>query len=594
MNKPVDFSQEYFEEDTRSISDYLAILGRRRKPAIIAFGLLVLMAIGLALNLPAVYRSTAVILIEQQEIPQGLVESTVTGYADQRIQVINQRVMTSANLLSLIKKYDLYVEERKKLPPEQIIGMMRDNIKLEMISADVLDPRSGRPVSATIAFSLAFESESPRKAQEVANELTTLYLNENIHARRRSTTDTAEFLGSEANKLEREITQLERKLADFKQKNQGSLPEQIDLNTRMMDRVERDLDSVDRDLRSVGERDVFLRGELAVLDPTMPDPVQRGAEVFDADIRLQALQNRYLSALSKYSDNHPDVIKLRNEISAVGGGDGQGASSLLQGELVTARSQLAQYQERYSPAHPDVLAQQRRVEALERSVTSSASIGIPSRNRTRANPAFVQIRAQLQANEVQRQSLTAKRAQLEARMTKVELRLDNTPRVEQEYRDLTRNHQNASSKYQEIKAKQLQARLAQSLEADNKGERFTLIEPPLRPEIPIKPNRPAIIVLGLLLAMGAGLGLAFILEAMDSSITSRHSLMAVTGMAPLGVIPKLVDLEEEARKKKRNIIVVLLLALILVSTLLAIVHVAYMPLDILMIRLSRVIELRLG
>ncbi len=592
MNRPVDFPQDYFEEDTRSLSDYLAILGRRRKPAIITFAVLVVLAIALALNLPAVYRSTAVILIEQQEIPQGLVESTVTGYADQRIQVINQRVMTSANLLSLINKYDLYPEERRKLPPEQVIEMLRENIKLEMISADVLDPRSGRPMSATIAFSLGYESESPKKAQEVANELTTLYLNENVQARRRSTTDTADFLASEAKKLENEIAALEQRLATFKQENQGSLPEQVELNTRMMDRVERDLDAVDRDLRSIEERKIYLTGELASLDPNIPDFRQRGADAYDPDVRLQALQTEYLTKLSKYSEEHPDVQKLKNEIAALGGGDGQGVSALLQGELVAARSKLAELQERYAPEHPDVQRQERKVRALERSIASSSAVK-PTQSM-RANPAYINIKTQLQSAEVEKQSLLIKRAQLEARMNKIETQLKNMPRVEQEYRDLSRDYENASAKYQEIKAKQLEARLAQSLEADNKGERFTLIEPPLLPEVPIKPNRPAIIVLGLLLAIGAGLGVAFLLEGMDSSITSRHSLLAVTGIPPLAVIPKLVDLEEEAKRKRRTLVAVGLILTILVGVALAIIHVAYMPLDVLIIRLGRVLEMKFG
>ncbi|MGV6859344.1 MAG: lipopolysaccharide biosynthesis protein [bacterium] len=592
MNRPVDFPQDYFDEETRSISDYLAILGRRRKPAIITFGILVVLAIALALNLPAVYRSTAVILIEQQEIPKGLVESTVTGYADQRIQVINQRVMTSANLLSLINKYDLYPEERKKYPPEQVIEMLRENIKLEMVSADVIDPRSGRPMAATIAFSLGYESESPKKAQEVANELTTLYLNENVQARRRSTTDTADFLSSEAKKLENQISTLEKRLATFKQENQGSLPEQVDLNTRMMDRAERDLDAVDRDLRAIDERKIYLTGELATLDPSIPDGRRMRPDAYDPDLKLQALQSEYVTKLAKYSDDHPDVQKLKKEIAALGGGDGQGVSALLEAELATARSRLAELQERYGPEHPDVKRQQRKVVALEKSASSSSSYS-PSVSM-RANPAYVNIKTQLQSADVDKQSLLTKRAQLEAKLNKLESQLNNTPRVEQEYRDLTRDYENASSKYQEIRAKQLEARLAQSLEADNKGERFTLIEPPLLPEIPIKPNRPAIIVLGLLLAIGAGLGVAFLLETMDSSITSRHALMAVTGAAPIAVIPKLVDLEEESKRKRRTVLSLILVSVILVGVALAIIHVAYMPLDVLFIRLGRVLEMKFG
>src|SRR3569832_1174686 len=140
----------------KSLQDYLAMLRRRRILIASIASLVVLATVIVALSLPPLYRASATILIEQQEIPADLVRSTVSSYADQRIQSINQRVMTRGNLVDIIRKYDLYPEERRSQPLESVVERMRIDIQMKMLSADVMDPRSGRPMLATFAFTLSF------------------------------------------------------------------------------------------------------------------------------------------------------------------------------------------------------------------------------------------------------------------------------------------------------------------------------------------------------------------------------------------------------------------------------------------------------
>ena len=171
------------ENQTPDIKDYLKIVKKRRRFLIIPLAIILLLSIVLAVALPSVYRSTATILIEEQEIPSELVKSTVTTFAARQVQYINQRIMSRSNLVDIIKKYDLYASDRKSKTEEVILEKMRDSIKVETISADVIDPRSGHPTKATIAFSLAFDDESPALSQKVTNELTSLFLKENIKSR---------------------------------------------------------------------------------------------------------------------------------------------------------------------------------------------------------------------------------------------------------------------------------------------------------------------------------------------------------------------------------------------------------------------------
>src|ERR1700722_5001037 len=131
---------------------------RRRWTILLVAGIVMALTVTLALLLPPTYTSGATILIEQQEIPQELVRSAVTSFADQRVQVISQRVMTTQNLLALIERYDLYPDIRESKPREVLLQTMRNDIAMKMISADVIDPRSGRPTQATIAFSISYQN----------------------------------------------------------------------------------------------------------------------------------------------------------------------------------------------------------------------------------------------------------------------------------------------------------------------------------------------------------------------------------------------------------------------------------------------------
>src|SRR5579863_3011879 len=172
---------------TLTLADRWAALRRRRWPALSGLVLVLVAAATAALLWPPTYRSTGTILIEQQELPSDLVQSTITSYADQRIQVISQRVMTTDNLLRIMERYNLYPKKRNSQPREVLLDQMRKDIQFQMISADVMDPRQGRATKADIAFSVSYNSDSADVAARVANELVSLYLDENVKSRRQQT-----------------------------------------------------------------------------------------------------------------------------------------------------------------------------------------------------------------------------------------------------------------------------------------------------------------------------------------------------------------------------------------------------------------------
>ena len=565
--------------------DWSALARRRGKLAVIVFLTILVLGVVVSLSLPAVYRASAIILIEQQEIPSDLVRSTITGFADQRVQVIRQRVMTSTNLIEIINKYNLYAEERTREPVTAVLGQFRDDIQLNMISADVVDPRSGRPTQATIAFSLSYRSRSPTLAQQVTNELVSLFLAENLQERTQRATETYSFLTEEANRLNREISALEQQLADFKARNGRSLPELQQLNLQLLDRADRELMDIDRSLQALEEQRIALEGQLSIVPPYDRLVSETGERLLGPVDRLKASEAQLIAAQARYTEDHPQVRTLKREVARLRAelGYAQPADELLE-RLQDAETRLDDLRGKYAEDHPDIVRLENLVSAISASLNSASTSPDPlakpePASITADNPAYIDLQTRLDAVIAEQRAMGERRRQAERKFSDYESVLVNAPLVEAEYRKLSRDYQNALLKYQEIKDKEMEAQLAESLETDRKGERFTLIEPPLRPEEPISPNRPALLLLGVVLALGGGLGSVALAEQFDPTLRGPATLSALLGEAPLTVVPTISTQRELAlHKRHRHIAVITAGALVVV--VLVLIHFLLMPLDV--------------
>ncbi|MEM2983404.1 MAG: Wzz/FepE/Etk N-terminal domain-containing protein, partial [Candidatus Bathyarchaeia archaeon] len=205
------------EQETKTIQDFKEILKRRKWSFILPLLIVFIIGTIVAFALPPIYRSTATILIEEQEIPREYVMSTVTSYAEQRLQSINQRIMSSSRLLEIINRFNLYADLRKKWVIEEIIEKMREDIKFQTISADVVDRRTGRPTAATIAFTVSYEGKNPALVQQVANVLASLYLEENMRTREEQTVGATRFLEEELKEVQAKLANLDARIAQYKQ-----------------------------------------------------------------------------------------------------------------------------------------------------------------------------------------------------------------------------------------------------------------------------------------------------------------------------------------------------------------------------------------
>ncbi|MES9993371.1 MAG: lipopolysaccharide biosynthesis protein [Candidatus Thiodiazotropha sp.] len=525
------------------INDYLAILKRRKKQLIIPALIIFVICAGFAVALPSVYRSEATILIEQQEVPNELVRSTVTSYAAERIQVISQRVMTTENLSKIIDGYGLYENKRDTVSMTILSEKLRKNIELEIISADVVDPRSGRPTKATIAFKLSFSDKDPRIAQKVTNELVSLYRNENLRQRTQSALETSSFLSSEANKLKKDLLELESSLATFKEKHVNNLPELQEINIRLMERNERELSEITQQINNLEERKIYLESELAQINPITDIYNSSGSRVMGTEDRIRILQSEYLQLETRYTDQHPTLIKIRDEIEVL----------------------KKEFDENSS--------NQKRISQSD-------------------NPAYLQLETQLNAAEVELVSLRDMKAEITNKIRDYENRLIQSPQVEREYRNLTRDYENAKAKYQEVKSKQLEADIAKSLESERKGERFSLIEPPQLPEKPDKPNRLVITFIGFVFGLFGGVGNVALKESIDDTIHGSKDVEIITSAQPLAIIP-LIKSQDRAFIKTHKILLISAVIVAVIVVGITLIHSFIMPFDVLWPVIMRKIGLQI-
>lgn len=573
------------QQQEKDIRDYIIAIRKRKTAIFLIFLLILIPTILISVLLPPTYMSSSTILIEQQEIPQELVMSTVTSYAAERIQTIQARVMTRTNLMKIIEKFDLYVDERKLETTEEIVAKMREAVSLDIISANVVDPRTGRPSAAAIAFSLSYKGKSPGQVQRVANELTTLYLNENLTSRSQKATETSVFFKDEADRLAGQISDLEEKLADFKQKNADALPELKQINLNILQRNENSLYTLEATLRSLDEKKFYLNGQLAQLDPGNP-------AVPGSTERLKVLKAEYASAKSKYSDEHPDIIRLKSEIESLENEVGStGSLDAITEQLKFMNGELSQKKKIYTSDHPDIVSLQNKINSLNAELDRKKAMPLEEKPELQPdNPLYITIETQLASVNSEIKSIKQQRDNLLQEISKLEESLYKAPQVEREYLNLKRDYDNAVAQYRNTKAKQMQADVAKQLEAESKGEKFTLIEPAALPEKPISPNRSAILFLGFVLALGSGFGYAIVLDAISGTVRGSRSVQRTVGVLPLSVIPYELNLEDRAKSQKiKKSIFLFIIAIIIIGVIF--VHFFISPLDVIWFRILRKAEI---
>ena len=493
--------QEDIEE---SPSNIIPALQRYKWHLIVSIPLILVVCTFVILALPPVYKAEGRIMVETQQIPQDLVRSTVTSAASEQIGVIQQRVMTRANLLDIISKYDYFTNDNAS--PAQINQLLADFSS--HIGVDIESARRGREAVA-IGFRVSFSSPSPSVAQAVANDLVTLFLSENVKSRTKRASETTAFLNSEAKKIRKELNEIEAQVVQFKQENKDTLPEHLDLYVDMLDSSREQVSNLSREVLSYKEQLNTLDNQLRTLrdEGTVVDDISQQ--------NIGQLREEYRRLLLIYQPSHPDLVALRERINILEQG---GANS-----------------------------------GDQNNGLSDAEVAL--------NNQILTIKAQIDIAEANRQQELEEIADLEQRIVKI-------PQVEQGFTEISRDYQSKIAQYNSIIARVQDAEMAESLEQERKAERFSVLESPVYPTSPSEPDRKKLMILAFAFAFGLPVGLVLAIGFLDKSIRGSDALELITGAPPLIEIPYIETKTEAMKKRKAIMIGILVgLGLLLVSLL---------------------------
>lgn len=479
-----------------SLSDCVRIVRRRVPHILVPFLLVSLGGATVVKLLPSIYRSTAKVSVESQQIPAELVRSTIIGAADERIGFIEQAVMTDARMEEIIGDFGLYQDELATQPLPKVINKFRENTTVQAL----LDPYARSRTA--IAFTVSFDHTDPNTARDVATTLVDLFLKENTKSRSSLATGTAAFLRQQAEKLSERFRAMDQRVAEYKRKHSDALPEHLDLRVSMLQQVEFDIRRVQREIAAAEQERRLLETQRDTIDVLVVSP--RGVE--NAELtpqqRLRALKADLANKSAFYADIHPDLIRLK-----------------------------------------------RMIATAENEVRKDPGVKANSLSEPASNPEFAQMNMRIAATENRLALLKTQEQDLSAKLSDLQSTILKTPEVERGLKELTFDYDSAVEEYQEIRDKQQQAELAENLETNEMAERFVLLETPTVPVSPVRPDRLKLMALCIAVALGSGGALAFAAELVENQkIRDPFTLSSLLGARPLATLPY-IELHAEGRQR---------------------------------------------
>jgi succinoglycan biosynthesis transport protein ExoP len=551
-------------------------LARRRYRLFLSvFTLLFLASVVIALTLPPIYKSTTMILIEEQQIPTEYVKSTITTYAEERLQMITRQIMKHSQMRAIIKRYGLY---REKVTSGDMVGAV-DQLK-ESITLENISSKQGNK-SSTVAFTLSHEGKDPETVQKVTEALAMLYLQEEVKSREKLVSVTTGFLKEELDSLKRQVNIHEERISAFKSEHIGELPENTAMNLQNISRLERELDGLTARIRSLEDRKIYLKGQLSYVEPLNPIKTAQGQVASNPKERLKTLRLDLIRSQARLSETHPDIRKLKAEIAKLEEQVGPTNEAVEKVKLLKDnQARLAELKGRLGDKHPDVKRLTRQVQILsdevDKILTNNAFARIEEERPD--NPAYINLLTQVVSAEAEIKSLKEVKVGINEDLEDLRSKVSSAPVIEKEYKELTLDYTNAKNKYNEMLSKLMTAEVAQQMEEQQIGEKFTILEPAYTPTRPAKPNRLAIILLGFVVAGGAGLGSAAVKEALDQTLKDENELAQITGLPVLTSL-SFVKTPEELRAKRLKAAVVVCAIVGVAISALVIVNTFMMPLD---------------
>ncbi|MEO8017506.1 MAG: hypothetical protein ABI769_06815 [Pseudomonadota bacterium] len=518
-------------ENTPEFSGYIHAIARRKG---LLFGVAIpiaALAILLSIGLPDLYTSSALVEIDEPSSAQSLAETSGgESYADQYVQNLKGIVLTDSNLRKMAKEQDLY----PGYDDDSMLQRLKRDISVSIVTTPILDPRTGREREVVDAFTLSYDHRDPAKAQKGAQWLVTAFLAEHRRQRQGRASNSAQFYASEAERVRKQVSGLESKLAEFKRANAGQLPELTEVNMSIMDRTETQLEQINQQISSLRQERVFLAAQLEQSRAAGPDAGS-----------VRQLEDQYSRMRSSYDESHPDMVALRRQIDSLKYGTSAGSGTSLRSQLTTKRATLAEAQQRYGAEHPDIKRLQRDIATLETRIKSGERGDVEMADGT---PVGMQLRTQINATDSQLGSLMARGAELRAKMSGLEKNVTAAPQVEREYSNATRDLTIAREKYEQLLNRQMDAEVSEAAIVGGRQDEFRLVQAPMLPSVPSKPERLAMLLVGLVASVVLALTVTVAAEAMDPKVRGARDIRELLSVSPLVAIPDI----RNSRSRRRN------------------------------------------
>ncbi len=492
----------------------LPVWSRRKWLAILIFAVPMAAGSSLVAFMPNIYRSAATVLVDRQQVPESFVRSTVTSALETRLQTISQEVLSRSRLEALLNRFDLYPHLRKNAPLETVVERLRADIKLEIKSAELRGLRE-----ATVAFAISYRGRDPVQVALVANTLASFYIEEDLRARGRQATGTADFLKSQLDETKKRLDEQDQRVSGFKRRHLGELPQQMEQNLTTLDRLHAQLRQNTDGQTRAAERRQALTSQLAdaesllasssgILPPIAPGappatPAQREAA-------LLAQKKEELTRLrTQFSEKYPDIVQLASEVAA------------LERDLAAAKA---------------------------RSQSETKKDANPASPPAPTTPYVLRLKEALNEAQTDLKILKAEETRLRADITTYQARVENVPRREQEFKELSRDYDSTRELYSSLMKRYEEAQLAESMEQRQKGEQFRVLDAAVANDKPAAPKRLLLFVMTLAGSVGLAVAAVLLAEKLDTSFHDVDELRAFSNVPVLVSIPKIVTKTDLARR----------------------------------------------
>ena len=448
-----------------------------RRRWILIIPLMLALAIGsyLAVTLPKIYEAETLILVEPQRVPTNYVQSVVSSEVEERINTLSQQILSRTNLEKIIGQFNLYAgPEFEDMFTEDKVNALRKNITVQTTQSR----------RETNAFSITYRGKDPQTVMDVTNTLATYFIDENLKVREAQAIGTSDFLEAELVSMRRRLEEQERALEAYRTSNMGELPEQLETNLRILDRLQEQLTERQEGLRDARSRLAMLRNQASaglLTDPAAAgDTGPREPNPLDPD----ALQAELARLQSRYTDKHPDIIKIKQQLKD-----------------------------------------------LETNGTTSAAEAPAAR------------REPVQITDVRREieNTAADIGRIQSEIMTYERRVESTPKREQELMALQRDYENLQESYSSLLNRKLEADISVNMERKQKGEQFRVLDQARLPKRPVEPNMQMLFLITIAAGIGIGGGIIFLLEYMNAGFRSPKEVELTLDLPMIALLPFIED-----------------------------------------------------